>query len=126
VSEIESVYFAVETSKDWNGFKKRALEPFMDLHSQYGQDVNLGVPGRSERKFETLNFTHGSDPSWSYQLYFFKDDVYRVAIGFRGTEKALRSETAKQAMEFSVRSLAVGKTTTRSSESEDNPSKTTR
>jgi hypothetical protein len=113
VSEIESVYLAVETGKDWNEFKKRALKPFNVIDAQNARKVTLEVPGRPSRGFETISFTHGSDPSWSYQFYFFKDDVYRVTIGFRGTDKALASETSKQAMEFSVRTLAVGRSANR-------------
>jgi hypothetical protein len=109
MTEIESVYFAVEMNKDWNDFKKRGLGPFKDVDPRNVRKVNLEVPGRPPRAFQTISFTDGTDPTWSYQFYFFQDDVYRVAIGFRGTEKALASESAKQAMEFSVKSLAVGK-----------------
>ncbi len=113
VSEIESVSLAVETGNDWNDFKKRALSPFKDVDAQNLRRVKLEVPGRPPRDFYTVSFTHGSDPSWSYQFYFFKDDVYRVAIGFRATEKTLASENAKQAMEFSVKTLAVGRAAAR-------------
>jgi hypothetical protein len=109
VTEIESVYFAVEMDKDWNDFKKRALGPFKDVDPRNVRTVNLEVPGRPSRTFQTISFTDGTDPTWSYLFYFFHDDVYRVAIGFRGTEKTLASEPAKQAMDFSVKSLAVGK-----------------
>jgi len=109
MTEIEGVLFAVEMNKDWNEFKRRALGPFKDVDPRNVRTVNLEVPGRPPRSFQTISFTDGVEPTWSYQFYFFHDDVYQVAIGFRGTEKALASETAKQAMEFSVKSLAVGK-----------------
>jgi len=109
MTEIESAFFAVEMNKDWNEFKRRALGPFKDVDPRNVRTVNLEVPGRPPRSFQTISFTDGVEPTWSYQFYFFHDDVYQVAIGFRGTEKALASETAKQAMEFSVKSLAVGK-----------------
>jgi hypothetical protein len=109
MTEIESAYFAVEMNKDWNDFKNRALGPFKDVDPRNVRMVNLEVPGRPPRAFQTISFTDGTDPTWSYQFYFFHDDVCRVAIGFRGTEKALASEPAKQAMDFSVKSLAVGK-----------------
>jgi hypothetical protein len=108
-SEIDSVYLAVESNKDWNDFKKRALEPFKGIESQNVRTVNLEALGRPARTFQTLSFTYGDDSSWSYQFYFFKEDPYRVAIGFRGSEKVMSSETAKQAMEFCVKTLAVGK-----------------
>jgi len=70
--------------------------------------VTLEIPSRRTRTFETMSFTYGSDPTWSYRFYFYRDDPYRVAIGFRGSEAALASDTAKQAMEHSVKTLAVG------------------
>lgn len=109
VSDIDSFYFAVESNKDWNDFKKRALEPFKGVDSQNVSKVSMETPGRPAREFWTISFTHGEDPSWSYQFYFFKDDPYRVAIGFRGSDKVMSFETAKKAMEFSVKTLAVGK-----------------
>jgi len=110
VSEIESAYVAFETTKDRNQFKKQALEPFKSADPQATRTVNLEIPGRPARTFEMISFTDGSDPTWAYRFYFFRDEVYRVAIGFRGSEPALASETARQAMEFSVKALAVGKT----------------
>lgn len=113
LSEIDSAYFAVVINKDWNDFKKQALFSFQNVDPQNVRTVNLEVPGRPARVFQTISFTHGDDPSWSYQFYFFKDDSYRVAIGFRGSEKVMASENAKQAMEFSVKTLAVGKAASR-------------
>jgi hypothetical protein len=110
VSQIDSVFFAVEIDKDWNDFKKQALDPFKSVDAQNLRTLNLEVPGRAPKTFQTVSFTYGDDPSWTYQFYFFKDDVYRVAIGFRGTDKIMASENAKQAMEYSVRTLEVGKT----------------
>jgi hypothetical protein len=110
VSDIESVFVAVETSKDWKEFKKRALEPFKGVDPESSRTVSLGIPGRPPRSFETMAFTDGADPSWAYRFYFFRDDNSRVALGFRGSESALASETARQAMEFSVKTLAVDKT----------------
>jgi hypothetical protein len=108
-SDLESAYVAVEMNKDWSDFKKRVLATFDGVDPRNVRTVSLEVPGRETRTFETIAFTSGTDPTWSYQFYFFHDDVYRVAIGFRGTDKALTSEAAKQAMEFSVKSLIVGR-----------------
>jgi len=112
-SEIDSAFFAVETDKDWNEIKKRALEPFKGVDLQNVPTVNLEVPGRPPRTFQTITFRYGDDPAWTYQFYFYKDDVYRVAIGFRGTDKVMASDNAKQAMEYSVKTLAVGKAASR-------------
>src|SRR5262245_35827194 len=73
-SEIESVVFAVETDQDWNDFKKRALKPFEGVDAQNLRTINLEVPGRPPKSFQTINFTYGDDPTWSYQFYFHKDD----------------------------------------------------
>jgi hypothetical protein len=108
-SEIDSAFFAVETDKDWNEFKKRALEPFQGVDLQNVRTVNLEVPGRPPKTFQTITFRYGDDPSWTYQFYFYKDDVYRMAIGFRGMDKVMASDNAKQAMEYSVKTLAIGK-----------------
>ncbi len=112
-SEIDSAFFAVETDKDWNEFKKRALEPFQGVDLQNVRTVNLEVPGRSPKTFQTITFRYGDDATWTYQFYFFKDDVYRMAIGFRGTDKVMASDNAKQAMEYSLKTLAVGKAASR-------------
>ena len=112
-SDIDSVFFAVETDKDWNDFKKRVLEPFKGVEGQNPRTIDLEVPGRQPKTFQTISFTYGDDPSWSYQFYFYKDDVYRVAIGFRGTDKVMASDTAKQAMEYSVKTLVVGRAASR-------------
>jgi hypothetical protein len=112
-SDIDSVFLAVETDKDWNDFKKRALEPFKGVEAPNMRGVNLEVPGRPPKSFQTISFTYGDDPSWSYQFYFYKDDVYRVAIGFRGTDKVMASDAAKQAMEYSLKTLVVGKAASR-------------
>jgi len=108
-SEIDSVFFAVETDKDWNEFKKRALEPFGGVDVQNVRTINLEIPGRPPKTLQTINFTYGDDPSWMYQFYFYKDDVYRMVIGFRGTDKVMASDNAKQAIEYSVKTLAIGK-----------------
>jgi hypothetical protein len=112
-SEIESVFFAVETDKDWNDFKKQALEPFKSVDLQNVRMVNLEVPGRPPKTFQTITFRYDDDPTWTYQFYFYKEDVYRVAIGFRGADKVMASDNAKQAMEYSVKTLAVGKAASR-------------
>jgi hypothetical protein len=112
-SEIDSAFFAVETDKNWNEFKKRALEPLKGVDLQNVRTVNLEVPGRPPKTFQTITFTYGDDTTWTYQFYFYKDDVYRVAIGFRGTDKVMASDNAKQAMEYSVKTLAVGKAASR-------------
>jgi hypothetical protein len=108
VSEIESAYVAVDTTKDWNEFKKRVLNPFEGVDPQIARPVTFVIPGRPARTFEMMSFTYGSDPTWSYRFYFYREDPYRVAIGFRGSEAALASDTAKQAMEYSVKTLMVG------------------
>jgi hypothetical protein len=110
VSEIESAYVAVDTTKDWDEFKKRALTPFEGVDPQIARPVTFEIPSRPARTFETMILTYGSDPIWSYRFYFYRDDPYRVAIGFRGSEAALASDTAKQAMEHSVKTLVVDPT----------------
>ena len=108
VSDIESALVAVETTGNWKEFKKRVLEPFKGADPESPRAVSLEIPGRPARTFETIAFTDGADPTWAYRLYFFHDQTCRAAIGFRGSESALASETARQAMEFSVKTLAVG------------------
>jgi hypothetical protein len=107
ISEIDSVFLAVETTKNWKEFKKRALEPFKGVEPQDVRLVSLEIPGRPPRNFETIAFTDGTEPTWAYRFYFFQDKGCGVALGFRGTEGALASETARQAMEFSVKTLTV-------------------
>ena len=107
VSEIDSAFVAVETPGNWKEFKKRVLEPFKGVDPESTRTVSLEIPGRPARTFETIAFTEGADPTWAYRFYFFRDETCRVALGFRGSESALASETARQAMEFSVKTLAV-------------------
>ena len=108
VSEIESAFVAVETTGNWKEFKKRALEPFKGADPENARTVSLEIPGRPARTFETIAFTDGADPTWAYRFYFFHDQTCHAAIGFRGSESALASETARHGMEFSVKTLAVG------------------
>jgi hypothetical protein len=119
ISDLDSAYIAFETAKDWSQFKKRVLEPFKAADPQTTRPINLEIPGRPARTFETTSFTDGSDPTWAFRFYFFRDEVYRVAIGFRASEAALASETSRQAMEFSVKSLAVGKATEKKNRATD-------
>jgi hypothetical protein len=107
VNEIESAFAVVAATKKWKDFKAEVLEPFKNVDAQSARTVSLEIPGRPPRTFETLAFTEGTDPAWEYRFYFFKGENSYVAIGFRGSEKALASETTRQAMEFSVKTLAV-------------------
>jgi hypothetical protein len=107
ISEIESVFLTVETTKNWKEFKKRALEPFKGADPQSVHSVSLEILGRPPRSFEYVAFTEGMEPTWAYRFYFFQDKGCGVAIGFRGSESALTSEAARQAMEFSVKTLTV-------------------
>jgi len=106
-SEIESVLVAVERSKNWKEFKKRVLEPFNGVEPENTRPVSLEIPGRPPRTFEKIAFTEGMDPTWTYQFYFFQDPIYHVAIGFRGSESGLASDTARQALEFCIKSLVL-------------------
>jgi hypothetical protein len=108
-SEIEGVYLVAEINKDWNDFLRKSMEPFKNIDPLKAGRVELAVPGQQAREFRTLSFTDATDPVWSYQFYFYREKENCVALGFRGSEKAMNSETAKKAMEFSVKSLAVGK-----------------
>jgi len=108
-SEIEGVYLAAEINQDWNGFWKKSLEPFKGVDPLKAGKVELATPGQPAREFRTVSFTDGDDPTWSYQFYFSREKEYCVAIGFRGSEKVMSSETAKKAIEFGLKSLVVGK-----------------
>jgi len=107
VGEIDSVFLAVEKIKSWKEFKKKALEAFKDVASDNTRRVSLEIPGRPTRTFETIAFTDGTEPAWAYRFYVFQDKGCGVAIGFRGSESALASQTARQAMEFSVKTVTV-------------------
>jgi hypothetical protein len=105
ISEIDSVFLAVETTKNWKEFKKRALETFKGIEPQNVRPVSLEIPGRPPRNFETIAFTEGMEPTWAYRFYFFQDQGCGVAIGFRGSESVMK--TAAEVMEFSVKTLTV-------------------
>src|SRR5438128_6562021 len=67
ISDLDSAYVAFETAKDWNQFKKKALEPFKSANPQASRLINLEIPGRPARTFEMISFTDGSDPTWAYR-----------------------------------------------------------
>jgi hypothetical protein len=108
-SEIEGVYLAVDNSKDWIGFLKKTMEPFKGVDPLKTGKVDLEAPGRQARSFQTVSFTEGTDPIWSYQFFFCREKEFGVVVGFRGLEKAMTTETAKKAMELSIKSLTFGK-----------------
>jgi hypothetical protein len=108
VSGIQDVYLAVTINKNWPDFMNEVLTPFKGSEGKSGRRVSLSAPGREPIAFETLSFTEVADPATSYQFYFFRDEIYRLAIVYRGPQSAMNSELTKDAIEFSLRSLAVG------------------
>jgi hypothetical protein len=108
LSGIQHVYLLVRINMDWSVFKNEVLASFKDSEGKTTKIITLSPPGREAITLETLAFTAGADPAMNYQFYFFRNEIYRVAIVFQGPEKTMSSEVSKEAIEVSLKSLAVG------------------
>jgi hypothetical protein len=108
VSGIQDVYVARSINTDWSAFKAEVLASIKGAEGTATRIVTFSPPGREPITFETLSFTAGADPVMNYQFYFFRNETYRVAIGFQGPAKVMSSDVSKEAIELSLKSLAVG------------------
>jgi hypothetical protein len=104
---IQDLYLAVAINRSWPDFKNDVLASFKSSEGKAGNET-LSAPGREPLTFETFSFTEGAEPMLSYRFYFFRDEIYRVAIGFAGPQSAMSSESTQQAIKFSLGSLVVG------------------
>jgi hypothetical protein len=111
LSGVQDVYLAVTINKDWTEFKKQVMSSIKGAEGRGTQIKTLtAAPDREPMTYETFSFIEAGDPPMGYQFYFFHDEIYRVAIVFRGPEGAMKSEPTKEAIDFSLKSLAVGET----------------
>jgi hypothetical protein len=108
LSGVQDVYLSVTINKDWSDFKKEVFASIKGSEGKTTQIKTLTAPGRQPMTFETVSFTEGSDPAMNYQFYFFRNEIYRVALVFQGPEKVMNSEMTRESIELSLKSLAVG------------------
>jgi hypothetical protein len=108
LSGIQEVFLAVTINKNWPDFKNEVLASIKGTEGKTIRNETFSAPGRGPISFETLSFTEGGDPPMNNKFYFFRNEIYRVAIVFRGPERVMNSEAAKEAIEFSLKSLSVG------------------